>query len=115
MYCSNCGKSMEADTRFCSACGIAFHPVAGYAYPRRRLVRPRAQRVIGGVCAAFALEYGWELSLTRIVAALLVVFTGVGLIVYLAAWIIIPDEPYLYPEVMAQPATPQPGSSGVSA
>ena len=72
--------------------------------------------MIGGVCAAFALEYGWELSLTRIVAALLIVFTGVGLIVYIAAWIIIPDEPYFYPAaVIPEPGASQPGSSGVSA
>jgi phage shock protein PspC (stress-responsive transcriptional regulator) len=63
--------------------------------------------MVGGVCAAFAREYGWELSLTRVIAALLIVFTGVGLIVYLAAWIIIPEEPFFFASPgMTAPAPP---------
>jgi len=120
MYCSNCGKSMEPAARFCSACGAAFQPPAGYAYPRRQLTRPRTNRMVGGVCAAFALEYGWELSLTRVIAAMLIVFTGVGLIFYLAAWIIIPEEPYFFPSPSVSAPAPAPtvsdsGATGVSA
>jgi phage shock protein C len=114
MYCSTCGKPIEPAARFCSACGAAFQRAATCAYARRQLTRPRANRMVGGVCAAFALEYGWELSLTRVIAALLIIFTGVGLIVYLAAWIIIPEEPYfLASPNMTAPASPAstPGSS----
>ena len=97
MYCSQCGKQMETGARFCAACGAAWQPVAEAA-GRRRLVRPRHPRVIAGVCAAFALEYGWDLTLVRVVTALFVVLTGIGLLAYLAAWIIIPEAPYALPE-----------------
>ena len=50
--------------------------------------------MIGGVCAAFALRYGWDVTVTRIITALLIVFTGVGILAYIAAWIIIPEERY---------------------
>jgi phage shock protein PspC (stress-responsive transcriptional regulator) len=58
------------------------------------MFRPLAGRMIGGVCAAFALHYGWDPTVTRVITALLIVCTGVGLLAYIAAWIIIPEEPY---------------------
>ena len=50
-----------------------------------------------GVCAAFALHYGWDLTVTRVITALLIIFTGVGALAYIAAWVIIPEEPYALP------------------
>jgi phage shock protein PspC (stress-responsive transcriptional regulator) len=60
-------------------------------------MRPRQPRLIAGVCAAFALHYGWDLSLVRVVTALIIALTGVGIFAYLAAWIIIPEAPYALP------------------
>jgi phage shock protein C len=99
MYCSHCGKPMDDSARFCSACGAASQPAAfqGAPFPGQ-LTRPRYPRMIAGVCAGFALHYGWDLSLVRVICALMIVFTGVGLFVYLAAWIIIPEAPYALPE-----------------
>jgi phage shock protein C len=53
--------------------------------------------MIAGVCAGFALHYGWNLNLVRLVTALVALFTGVGAIAYLVAWVIIPEEPYALP------------------
>jgi phage shock protein PspC (stress-responsive transcriptional regulator) len=53
--------------------------------------------MIAGVCAGFALHYGWDLNLVRIITALVIVLTGVGIIAYLAAWVIIPEAPYSLP------------------
>lgn len=36
-------------------------------------------------------------NLVRIVTFLVILFTGVGALVYLAAWIIIPEAPYALP------------------
>lgn len=99
MYCSHCGKPMEDSARFCPGCGAASQPVMYARQPfSGQLTRPRYPRMIAGVCAAFALHYGWDLSLVRVITALLIVFSGVGLIVYLAAWIIIPEAPYVLPQ-----------------
>jgi phage shock protein PspC (stress-responsive transcriptional regulator) len=53
--------------------------------------------MIAGVCAGFALHYGWNRNLVRILTALVALFTGVGAIAYLIAWVIIPEAPYALP------------------
>jgi phage shock protein PspC (stress-responsive transcriptional regulator) len=53
--------------------------------------------MIAGVCAAFARQYGWDLNITRIVTAVVICLTGVGAFAYIAAWILIPEEPYALP------------------
>lgn len=55
------------------------------------LIRPRQGRVVAGVSLAIANRFGWDVTLTRVVTALAVVFTGVGLILYVAFWIAVPS------------------------
>ena len=97
MFCSKCGAKFDPTSRFCPACGAAVSsapPPPGYSPNAAQLFRPIAGRMIGGVCAAFAIRYGWDITVTRIITALLIVCTGVGLLAYIAAWIIIPEESY---------------------
>jgi phage shock protein C len=77
-------------------------------------MRPRYQRVIAGVCAAFALAYGWDLALVRVVAVcVLIISCGTAMLLYFAAWIIIPEAPYSLPGTTgAVPGTNGPGSGG---
>ncbi|MEI9980103.1 MAG: PspC domain-containing protein [Edaphobacter sp.] len=100
MYCTQCGKQLDPTSRFCSACGATFYaappPSAGYPAPGQ-LTRPRNNRVIAGVCAGLSLHYGWDLTLVRVLTALLAFFTGVGAVAYLIAWVIIPEAPYSIP------------------
>ncbi len=118
MHCTHCGKELSPGTRFCPACGTAVAqettgstwqstpgsmpppPSGTYTTPRRRpeLLRPRAGRMVAGVCAAFARTYGWNLPLIRILLVVLTPFhLGLGFIAYVVAWIVIPEEPYLLP------------------
>ena len=97
MFCSKCGNKVDPSSRFCPACGAAVSsapPPPGYSPNSGQLFRPLTGRMIGGVCAAFALRYGWDVTVTRVITALLIVCTGVGILAYIAAWIIIPEEPY---------------------
>jgi phage shock protein C len=100
MFCSHCGKQMDPGARFCPACGGASQPVVvGRAPFPGQLTRPRHPRMIAGVCAGLALHYGWDLSLVRVIAAVaLFVSCGTVMLLYFAAWIIIPDAPYMLPE-----------------
>jgi phage shock protein C len=101
MFCSHCGKQIESSSRFCPACGATIAsatPFTTDAYrPAAQLTRPRAPRMIAGVCSGFALHYGWDLNLVRVITALFIVLTGVGALAYIAAWVIIPEAPYALP------------------
>ena len=54
--------------------------------------RPITGRVFAGVCAAIANHYGWRVENVRLGMLLLMLFTGVGVILYIALWIAIPSE-----------------------
>ena len=60
----------------------------------KKLVRPKDDRVIAGVCAGVAHYLGLDVNLVRILAAVLTVFTAGagGVLVYLVAWAVIPEE-----------------------
>jgi phage shock protein C len=53
------------------------------------LVRPRRGKVIAGVCAALADRFGLSRTLVRIGFVLFGLF-GVGELVYIVLWIVIP-------------------------
>lgn len=92
MFCPHCGKEVVDSARFCSHCGA--NAQVNHT-PRTRIVRPRSPRLIAGVCSGFALYYGWDLALVRVLTLVLAVLTsGVGALVYLGAWIIMPESQY---------------------
>ena len=98
MFCTVCGKQLDSNSNFCSACGTAVAPPATFGrYNTSMLLRSREHRMLGGVCGGLALHYGWDLSLVRLLMVLIVIFTGVGAVAYLLAWIVIPQEPYMLP------------------
>jgi phage shock protein PspC (stress-responsive transcriptional regulator) len=60
---------------------------------RRVLVRTRDGRMLAGVCAGVADYLGLDVTLVRVIWAVVSVITGgAGVLAYLVAWIIIPDE-----------------------
>lgn len=57
------------------------------------LVRKRDGRMVAGVCAGLAEYFGSDVTLIRVIVAALTVFTGgAGILAYLVAWAIIPEE-----------------------
>ena len=56
--------------------------------------RPIDNRFFGGVCAAFALHYKLKVNRVRLATLLFILFTGVGGLIYLGAWFVIPGESY---------------------
>lgn len=59
----------------------------------KSLYRDTDNQMIGGVAAGLAEYFELDISLIRLVTLILVLFTGVGLIVYLIAWIVVPAKP----------------------
>ncbi|WP_243422212.1 PspC domain-containing protein, partial [Micromonospora globispora] len=66
-------------------------PGAGFT-SRYGLVRPREGRYLAGVCAAIGRATSTDPVLWRVLLAVLGFFGGVGILVYVAAWLIIPGE-----------------------
>jgi phage shock protein C len=59
----------------------------------RVLVRSRKGRMLAGVCAGAADYFGIDVTLVRVMWAVVSVMTGgAGVLAYLVAWVIIPEE-----------------------
>jgi phage shock protein PspC (stress-responsive transcriptional regulator) len=59
---------------------------------RRRLTRSRDDRVVGGVCGGFARYFDIDPVFTRIAAVALAFVGGAGLLLYLAALLLMPSD-----------------------
>jgi len=58
----------------------------------KRLYRLKDGRIVAGVCTGLAAYVGIDATLVRLAFALLTLFGGLGVLLYLCAWIVIPDE-----------------------
>jgi phage shock protein C len=57
------------------------------------LVRGRDNRIVAGVCAGLADYLDLDVNVVRLVVALITLFTvGTGILAYLVAWAVIPEE-----------------------
>lgn len=95
MYCTTCGNALQPGDRFCASCGAPATP--GYTAPPSReaprLVRPVREKKIAGVCAGFARYFDLDVTFMRILWLAMAILTGgLGVLVYLAAWIVIPAD-----------------------
>ncbi len=58
-----------------------------------KLYRSRADRYLGGVCGGIGQYFNFDSNLVRIIFVILTFFGGLGLILYIAALIIVPENP----------------------
>jgi phage shock protein PspC (stress-responsive transcriptional regulator) len=81
--------------------GVTPPPTGGYGGPppegagftsRYGLVRPREGRYLAGVCAAIGRATNTDPVFWRVLLAVLGFFGGIGILVYVAAWLIVPSE-----------------------
>ncbi len=97
MKCRGCARDIPEDSRFCLFCGVA-DPAAGGRPDRsgRRLGRSRADRRIAGVCGGVAEYFDLDPTVVRLVwvlAVILPVPRVPACLLYLAAWILLPQSP----------------------
>jgi phage shock protein C len=107
MYCNSCGQVIGDQGTFCSHCG---HMV-GHSCAPSRLIRPRLGRKIAGVCAGFAQHLDVDVTLVRILWVFLTFAAGIvpGVIAYVLAWIIMPEQPALPPAPVMERQQPAVG------
>jgi len=65
---------------------------AGVSPRPRPLYRPFDDRMLAGVAAGVARYFDVDVTIVRIVFAVLAVVGGIGVPLYLAGWLLIPDE-----------------------
>jgi phage shock protein PspC (stress-responsive transcriptional regulator) len=56
------------------------------------LARPSSDRVIAGVCSAIARRFGLSSNVVRLIFVLSMMLPGPQILIYLAGWLLIPDE-----------------------
>jgi len=57
------------------------------------LVRSRKGRMVAGICAGIAEYFSVDVTLVRVIVAVIAIITGgAGGLAYLVAWAIIPEE-----------------------
>ncbi|MFZ0594351.1 MAG: PspC domain-containing protein [Bryobacteraceae bacterium] len=102
MYCSSCGSEVAADHRYCPQCGTAVRTdgKGNESTPGApRLSRPLDQKKIAGVCAGIARYLNVDVTLIRILTAILTVYPpGLGLIFYIVCWIVMPRDAWVPPQ-----------------
>jgi phage shock protein C len=61
--------------------------------PARKLYRRRGDRMLAGVCGGLADYFRVDVTLIRVIFVVLAVMGGAGLVIYLAMWLLVPEEP----------------------
>lgn len=63
----------------------------------KKLFRSRRDKVIGGVCGGLGNYLGIDPVIIRVIFVISVLFHGFGLLPYVILWIIVPEEPIIFP------------------
>jgi phage shock protein C len=63
----------------------------------RRLQRSRTEKMIGGVCGGLAAYFNVDPTLVRVLWVAITLIAGVGILLYLILWVVMPLEPPAQP------------------
>lgn len=58
----------------------------------RKLVRPRDDRWIAGVCSGLARRFGMSPNVVRLLFVLSTLLPGPQFVIYLILWVLVPNE-----------------------
>lgn len=85
--CPHCAEEIRAEAVKCRWCGSI---VEGHALTRT-WYRMRQGKMIAGVCAGLAAEFGVSVTMVRLAFLLgTLVGGGMGIVIYLALWVVMP-------------------------
>ena len=61
--------------------------------PSEKLYRSRTNRQVAGVCGGLAERFNVDVTLMRVLFIVLALFGGAGIVLYIAMWIVVPEQP----------------------
>jgi phage shock protein PspC (stress-responsive transcriptional regulator) len=102
MTCQRCARDIDSDSQYCRFCGAAVHP----GDERRRLTRLSGEGKVAGVCAGLAAYFGMDVTVVRLAWVILSIVPGAiigGVLAYVIAWVLIPDDIPAAPRLAAGP------------
>jgi phage shock protein C len=72
--------------------GMISHMSENNGSGAKRLLRIREGRMVAGVCTGLASYFRVDVNLVRLGFGVLTIFYGLGILLYLIAWAILPEE-----------------------
>jgi phage shock protein PspC (stress-responsive transcriptional regulator) len=99
--CPWCAESIRSEAIKCRHCGTVLDTSSARTLSQPWL-RPREGRMLAGVCAGLAEQFGISVTIVRLAFALGAFFSaGIFLVVYLALWLAMPEGERLGPSALA--------------
>ncbi len=69
---------------------------------QKRLLRNRTERIIGGVAGGIATYFGIDPLIVRVILVALSLVNGLGLVIYIVLWLLMPVEGSSAPDTRSQ-------------
>ncbi|MEB2283893.1 MAG: hypothetical protein B6D46_08580 [Polyangiaceae bacterium UTPRO1] len=89
--CPYCAERIRSDATRCRYCGSA---VGGASALTRAWYRVPETKMLAGVCSGLAAQFGISVTIVRLAFVLgVLVGWGMGLVLYLVLWFIMPIRP----------------------